>query len=419
MPTAPAAEPAPAAVTHDRPTADRPAAFWLVAGTTGTLLAASSAPSPLYPVFQARFGFSATMLTVIFAVYVLALLASLLTVGRLSDFVGRRPVLAGSLLVEAISMALFLAATGTGWLLAARAVQGLATGAAIGGLAAYLLDLQPAGGSRLGSLVNSVAPTAGLGVGAVGTGLLVQYGPAPTRLVFGLLAVLFVLLTGLTWVLPETVERVSGVLAALRPQVAVPAAARRPFLAAVPTMLATWGLGGLVLSVGGSLLGSVLGQTNHAVVGALIGLFCAAGAVASLAARDLTAERMTGLGLWALLAGTVLFLAAVLTGSVGVFVLAAAIAGAGFGTAFLGALRSVSRLAATHQRAALLSAVYLASYLGFSIPALVAGLVIPHAGLRDTCLGYGSFILLAAASALILRPGTESQPAIEEYLKSR
>ncbi|HTZ42296.1 MAG TPA: MFS transporter [Jatrophihabitans sp.] len=380
----------------------RVAAFWFVAATTGALLAASSAPSPLYPVYQGEFGFGPTTLTAIFAVYVLALLASLLTVGRLSDVIGRRPVLVVSLLVEAASMALFLAADGAGWLFAARTVQGLATGAAIGGLGAYLLDLQPPTGSRLGSLVNSVAPTAGLGVGAAGTGLLVQYGPHPTRLVFAILTVAFVLLALGLLALPETAERVPGVLASLRPQVAVPPRARQAFGAAVPTMVATWGLGGLMLSVGGSLLGAVLGQANHAVVGALLGLFCASGSVAALATRDYEPARMTAVGLRSLLLGTALFLLSLATTSAAVFAAAAIAAGAGFGSAFLGALRSVTQLAEPHQRAALLSAVYVASYLGFSIPALLAGLIIPHAGLRDTCLGYGTFVALVAAGALAL-----------------
>ena len=193
----------PRSISHPLP---RAAAFWLVAATIVALLAASSAPSPLYPVYQQEFGFSALELTTIFAVYVLALLLSLLTVGRLSDFVGRRPVLAAALLVEAAAMAVFLDAAGSGWLLAARVVQGLATGAAIGVLGAYLLDLQPAGASRLGSLVNSVAPATGLGVGALGTGLLVQYGPHPTRLVFVLLLVTF---AGLT-LPPRRCRRPSG-----------------------------------------------------------------------------------------------------------------------------------------------------------------------------------------------------------------
>src|SRR5690348_5019332 len=87
-----------------RRTLPRAASFWVVAGTTAVLTAASSAPSPLYPVYQGAFGFSSITLTAIFAAYVLALLTSLLTVGRLSDYLGRRPVLAVALLVEAAAM---------------------------------------------------------------------------------------------------------------------------------------------------------------------------------------------------------------------------------------------------------------------------------------------------------------------------
>ncbi|MDT4946335.1 MAG: hypothetical protein QOH14_3068 [Pseudonocardiales bacterium] len=378
----------------------RAAAFWLVASTTAALLAASSAPSPLYPVFQAEFGFSAVTLTGIFAVYVLALLLSLLTVGRLSDFLGRRPVLAVALILEAAAMAVFLGADGVAPLLVARTIQGLATGAAVGVLGAYLLDLQPGDGSRLGSLVNSAAPTSGLGVGAIVSGVLVEYAPHPTRLVFAILTAVFVALALATAALPETVQRIPGAFAALRPQVAVPVRARRAFAAAIPTMVATWALGGLVLSVGGSLLGSVFGQTNHAVVGLVIGLFAAAGAGAAVLGRDLPPAPMTRLGTVALAAGTAIFVVAVAGSSLSAFVVASIVAGGGFGLAFLGALRSVTQLAHPHERAALLSAVYVVSYLAFSVPAVVAGLLITHVGLRDTSLGYGGFVGLLAVGTL-------------------
>jgi MFS family permease len=377
-------------------------AFWVVAATTAVLLAASSAPSPLYAVYQVEFSFSEITLTVIFAVYVFALMMSLLTVGKLSDFVGRRVVLAGALVVEAGAMALFLGANGVGSLLIARIVQGLATGAALGALGAYLLDLQPADGSRLGSLVNSVAPTFGLGVGAMVTGLLIQYAPHPTRLIFAILTGLFVLLALVLLALPETVQRVPGAMAALRPQVAIPARARRAFAGAVPTMVATWALGGLILSVGGSLLGGVFGQANHAVVGVVIGLFPISGAASAVLARDLSPSRMARIGIAALAAGTGLFLVAIGSSSIAVFVVASIVAGAGFGSAFLGALRSVTQLAEPHQRAALLSAVYVVSYVAFSVPALVAGLVTTHIGLRDTSLGYGGFVALVSLSAMAL-----------------
>jgi MFS family permease len=351
-------------------------------------------------VYQAQFGFSALTLTAIFAVYVLALLLSLLTVGRLSDFVGRRPVLAVALTVEAAAMATFLDAHGVAALFAARVVQGIATGAAVGALGAYLLDLQPGAGSRLGSLVNSAAATGGLGLGAALTGALVEYGPHPTRLVFVILTGTFVALAVATALLPETVERQPGARAALRPQVSVPSSARRAFLRAVPTFTSTWMLGGLMLSVGGSLLTAVFGQTNHTVVGLVIGSFAGSAAIASIVLRHREPETMGRVGTALLFAGAGLFTLALAGTSLASFVAGAVVAGTGFGPAFLGAFRSVSQLAAPHQRAALISAIYVVSYLALSVPALVAGLSIGHAGLRGTALIYGGVVALVAAGTL-------------------
>jgi MFS family permease len=390
----------PATTASVRRTLPRSVSFWTVAGTTAALLAASSAPSPLYPVYQAQFGFSSTTLTAIFAVYVLALLASLLTVGRLSDYLGRRPVLTVALVVEAAAMAVFLDAHGVTALFAARLVQGLATGAAIGVLGAYLLDLQPATGSRLGSLVNGAAATGGLGVGAVLSGVLIQYAPHPTRLVFAILIATFLVLALVTTVLPETVTPKPGAIAALRPQVSVPAPARRAFGRAVPTMTSTWMLGGLMLSVGGSLLTRLFGQHNHAVVGLVIGLFAGTAAIASVLLRDHTPETMERRGTATLFAGALLLVLALAIESLPVFVAAAVIAGSGFGPAFLGAFRTLSQLAEPHQRAALISAIYVVSYLAFSIPALIAGLLITDEGLRSTALGYTVVVTLVAAATL-------------------
>jgi MFS family permease len=378
----------------------RAASFWLVAATTVALTAASSAPSPLYPVYQAEYGFSSITLTAIFAAYVLALLTSLLTVGRLSDYLGRRPVLAGALVIEAAAMTVFLDAHSVAALYAARLVQGFATGAAIGVLGAYLLDLQPATGSRLGSLVNSAAATGGLGIGAILSGVLIQYAPHPTRLVFAILTATFVVFAVATVVLPETVDRKPGALPAMRPQVSVPPAARRAFVHAFPTMMSTWMLGGLMFSVGGSLLAVVFGQQNHAVAGLVLGLFAGTAAITSLALRDRAPEDMERFGAAALFVGTALFGLALAMTSLTAFVAAAFIAGMGFGPAFLGSFRTVSQLAEPHQRAALISAIFVVSYLTFSIPALIAGLLITDEGLRDTALGYAGVVTLVAAGTV-------------------
>jgi MFS family permease len=153
----------------------------------GFLMFAASAPSPLYTVYAARWGFSSTTLTVIFAVYAFALLAALLTTGELSDRVGRRPVLAVALVVQTAGMVTFVAAQGVAALYAARILQGIGTGIATGAISAWLRDLDPPEKPGLGGVVGGIAPMAGLAAGALGSGLLVQSGPDPLRLVYFLL----------------------------------------------------------------------------------------------------------------------------------------------------------------------------------------------------------------------------------------
>jgi len=201
-------------------------------------LAASAAPTPLYRVYQARWGFSATTLTAVFADYVVFLLITVLILGSLSDHVGRRPVIITALVVDTAACILFLLAHGAGALFAARALQGVAVGLAATALGAALLDLRPAG--SLAPLVTSNAGTVGLALGALGTSVLVQYGPVPTTLVWWLLLGAFLAAIVLIAVMPEPGTVRPGALASLKPDVSVPRPARGTFARAVPCLVAVW-----------------------------------------------------------------------------------------------------------------------------------------------------------------------------------
>ena len=173
----------------------RPVSF-VVAGTAGAAtLTAASAPSPLYPVYQRLWGLSAFTLTVVFAVYVAALLVSLLTVGSLSDRVGRRPVASAALVLLALGMVLFALAGGPGDLMVARVVQGIAVGASAGTVTAMIMDSAP--DPRTGSVVSSAVPAVGIAVGALLAGTLVEFAPLPRQLVFWVLAACYVVLAAL------------------------------------------------------------------------------------------------------------------------------------------------------------------------------------------------------------------------------
>src|SRR3984957_19199641 len=155
-------------------------ALVLLASLIVSLLAASSAPTPLYAVYQQRWGFSPITTTIVYGVYALTVLASLLTLGRLSDYVGRRPVLLTALAVQVAAMVVFATADGVGGLLIARVIQGLSTGAALGAIGAAMLDID----TGRGALANAMSPGLGSGSGALLSALFVQYLPAPTHLVY-------------------------------------------------------------------------------------------------------------------------------------------------------------------------------------------------------------------------------------------
>jgi predicted MFS family arabinose efflux permease len=394
----------------------RPAAFWSVAVLLVLMLAASGVPSPLYRVYQEEFGFSSGVLTTIFGIYSFALLVSLLVVGGLSDHVGRRPVLIAAFVLEAASMALFLFADGVGWLLAARVVQGLATGALTSTLGASLLDLQHRD-RPLGAFINSASPGLGLSIGAVAAGLLVEFVPSPTAWVFGVLTVVFLLAAAGTYLLPESSARIPGALASLRPQVHVPPAHRRAFVVALPLLVACWALGGLYASLGPSLVADVFGIDNHLVGGLLILALNGTGIVGSLALRTSPPERALLLGALVFTVGVAGTVSALFATSAGLLFISAVVTGFGFGAAFLGAVSTITRGVAAGHRAGLLAAIFVVGYLAFSVPAIAAGIAVGTFGLTRTTEVYGGIVvvlaLLAAGGLLRARRALAQPPAGE------
>jgi predicted MFS family arabinose efflux permease len=377
------------------------------------MLAASGVPSPLYRVYQEEFGFSSGVLTTIFGIYAFALLASLLVVGALSDHVGRRPVLVVAFLLEAVAMVLFLVSDGVGWLLAARVVQGLATGALTSTLGAGVLDLQNRE-RPLGAFINSASPGLGLSLGAVGAGLLVQFVPSPTDWVFAVLTVVFVLASAGTMILlPETSPRLPGAVASLRPRVHVPPAHRRAFLVALPVLVATWAIGGLYASLGPSLLVDVYGIDNHLAGGLLILALNGTGVFGSLAVRGSAPERALSLGSLVFAAGVAGTVAALFIGSVPVLFVAAVVSGFGFGAAFLGAVATITAGVDGGHRAGLLAAIFVVGYLAFSLPSIAAGIAVGGIGLERTAEIYGIAVIvlaLSAAGSLFLRGRRDAEP---------
>jgi MFS family permease len=397
----------PAAVQARRAAPSR-AGFWLVGGVLCLLFCAAGAPSPLYGIYRAQLRFSATTLTAVFAIYALVLLATLLVFGSVSDYLGRRRVILAALVVIAGACAVFLTAHDVGLLFAARALQGLGVGMATGALGAALIDLQPAG-SGLAPLITTAAPLLGLGAGALGASALAQYGPAPTRLVWWLLLGASVAAAAGITAMPEPGTRRPGVLASLRPRVGVPREARGTFGAAAACLIAVWALSGLYQSLGPLLTAQVTGSRDLVWGGLLIFLLTGVAAGATAAFRGVTPRTAMLADCLVLLAGLAVSFAAIAATAAAAFLAGTAVAGVGVGLALLGVNRTLIPLAPPGERAGLIAAIFIISFLGLSIPALIAGVATAHFGLHRTALAYcvavAALVAVAAGSLMLGRRG--------------
>ena len=374
------------------------AALYLQASIIVALLAGSSAPTPLYAVYQGEWGFSPITTTLVFGVYAVAVLAALLTVGSLSDHIGRRPVLLAALAVQAPLMLVFATANGVPELMAARIIQGLSTGAAIGALGAGMLDLDRIKGTTL----NSVAPMTGTATGALLSGVLVQLLPEPTHLVYLVLFAVFAAQAVGVRMMRESSSPRPGALTSLRIQFGLPLAVRRHALIAIPALVAVWSLAGFYGSLGPTLVRILSGSDSFILGGLSLFVLAGSAAVTVLLLRNAAPRAVMQFGTLALFVGVGITLVAISLSSITVLFLGCVVAGAGFGGGFQGSIRTVVPLAAPHERAGVLSLMYVVSYLAMGVPAVIAGfLVVDGGGVLATAREYGVGVMVLAALAFI------------------
>ncbi len=382
------------------------AGFWIGLSATLAMLIGAAAPSPFYPVLQEQLGYSQATSTIVFAIYTVALLVTLLVTGSLSDHLGRRPVLSVGFFVLALSMLQFWQADSLALLLAARTVQGVATGLLLSALAAAVVDFEPPSRPGSASTFNSVFPLVGLAAGALVGGVAIELLDQPLTAVFGSLVVLYAVFGLLVWALPETSARHDGFWTALVPRIGLPVSSRAAFARSAPALFAGWATGGFYLSLGAPLILQTFGEENHITQGLVVTVLTGTGAISAYLARDFGSRAITLYGTTALAVGTALGMVAIATESLIGFLLTAVIAGTGFGTAFMGILRSITPTVGPEERGELFSTVFVIAYLAFGIPSVAAGFAAPHLGLAVTATIYGSVVVVLSTTAALLRQFT-------------
>lgn len=387
--------------TSTRRTLPPTLAFAAASFAFASLYLAAGAPTPLLVVLEERWGFPGGLLTIAFAAYAIALLIALLVAGSLSDHIGRRPVIIGALGLELVAMLMFVVAPDIGWVIAARVVQGLATGAATSAFTAYIVELAPAKYTKLGSIIGGTAAAGGLGLGALFTGIAVQLSSHANEVVFTVLTVVMALGVLAAVFSTETAAGRPGARSSLIPRVTIPHAARGEFAAAIPVHVASWMMAGLFMGLIPTIIRQIFHIDSGLLNGATAFLEPGAAAIAGFALGSLTGRRTVFIGNLGVLVGATVIVSGVAAGLLPLVWVGGLIGGVGFGASFSGSLRLVGPHAAPAERAGLFAGVFLVAYLAFGLPVIIAGQLMGPLGLLPTVIGYGVVILLVSLWGLL------------------
>jgi MFS family permease len=376
----------------------RSAAFALTAYAFAVTMLGTTLPTPLYSLYRAKFGFSELMITVIFATYAAGVIAALLLVGRLSDEIGRRPVLLPGLALSALSAVTFLLAQGLAPLLLGRVLSGLSAGIFTGTATATLVDLAPPKPPGRGTLVATAVNVLGLGCGPLLAGLLAQFASDPLRLPFWVDLALLVPAALAILAMREPVQVRAH--PRLRPQaLRVPASVRAIFIRAALAGFAGFAVLGLFTAVSPAFLAQTLHITSHAIVGLVVFAVFAASFAGQLM-FDAVGDRSLPVGCAGLIGGMALLAGGIAASSLALFVAGGVVAGVGQGLSFRAGLAGVNAAAPTEERAEVASSFFVVAYLAISVPVIGVGVLADSAGLKTAGLVFAGVV--AALGVLVL-----------------
>jgi MFS family permease len=333
--------------------------------------------TPLYSLYQRKFGFSEITLTLIYAVYVVGNVATLLLFGQISDNLGRKRVALPALGLAGASALLFVFAQGTAWLYAGRLLIGLAVGILSGTGTAWLAEQFGPGRRPDATVTAATANLTGIAIGPVLGGVLAQYAPAPLVLPFLAYLAIVVIVVVVIARTPDTREPVVHKLTDLRvrPRIGVPRDRLRSFTAPAVTGFVTFALGGLYFALIPGIVIRDLHETNVAVGGLVVCELAVVATAGILLGRRLTpATAMVG-GLLCLLPAVALVVAAQAAQSMGLLLLASALGGAAMALGYRGSLEVVNEIAPDDRRAEVVSSYFIACFVGNSVPVIGIGVL--------------------------------------------
>ena len=406
------------AARQDPRTWSRRTSFWLVVATQVLVLAASNFPTPLFPIYAQRYHFGAATVTLLFSVYVAALIPAMLTLGRITDRIGRRPALIAGMATTAVSSVAFAGARNVGWLFAGEIIYGVAAGLVMSATTVTIRELHPKQQAGRGALAAMVAVAAGLTLGPLVSGVLATVGPSPTVTPFVLHIVLAVALALALLRIPETRPAIAG--GSVRaPALHVPASIRRTWAATTLASAPGWMFMGWILGLSPSFLHEELGI--HISQPIVAGLFAGA-VVFTNGLTQVTLRRhhnkagMLRLGVALIPAGLAVFALSPHIGGLVVALVGGMVGGVGGGIVQPNTMATIQAIAPDHARGGVTSAYLSVSYLAMGIPVVTAGVAASMIGLDLVAVAnwYLAATAAIATAAIAASLATTTRPWLYE-----
>lgn len=370
-------------------------------------------PTPLYAIYEHQYHFTSAILSAIFAAYTLGVLATMLLVAPLSDVIGRRPVLLLGMVLTAGSGIAFVLASGILSLVVARIVSGLAVGATTSTATASMATLEPRRDQHHVARVSVAANFGGVASGILLSGLLVEYAPLPTELVFFVLIAASLAGIGLVLATRETVQPRPKALRDHVQRLVVPSRIRRPFWVATGSLAACYSIYGYFGAMAPTFLRQGLHFANPASSSGLIALMFGLAAITQLGLGQVRDRRALLIGLPVILVATALLTASLPLDSLGLLGIGAAVLGCGVGFAYMGSVTLIDRVAPAHLRGEILSAFFVVGYLALAIPTIGVGVTADRYGLLAAATSFGVVLGFCVAILYVVTHRTPTPPGGE------
>ena len=396
-------------VARTRPTVRHAVGFWIVAVTFLLVMAYSTVPTPLYPLYQQRDGFPAFVITVIFAAYAVGVVLSLYLAGHVSDWLGRRRILVIAVLVSALSAVLFLTWSEVPGLIVARLVNGASIGILTATATAHLGELRararPDENAIVAASVSGAANLGGLALGPLIGGLFAEFLPNPLMLPHLVFVIVLLTAAAALLLVPETVstpERAPR----YRPQrLSVPADARGPFSSAAFGAFSGFAVFGLFTSLAPTFLGVTFMAHDHLLAGATSFSVFAAAAVGQTLLAKLSSRTQLTIAIVACASGLVLVALGAVLPQLIVFIVGGIVSGLGVGLLFRGALTTAVGLADPARKGETLALIFLIAYSGLAIPVLAIGVALVFEPPTPVLLVFVGVVLVATVLSGVLMRG--------------